>query len=193
MISKKVLLFTLFSLFLAFLIASNGRAQQPAQDTKPPVITNFFAVDKGQYGYIWKIYIEAEDPDGDMYRIASVVDQPGSGRYPTDWIVVKPPYRQHFKGYIQWNTFSSRGPLSEFTPITLKLSIIDKAGSESNVVVFPFIFESGVKDQYRYKLPAPFNEGDLPRLGYVQLDLFDPAIDGGRDSGFFDAGIRPDD
>ena len=177
--SKKVFWSTFFALAIAFFLASDGRTQQSSPKTKPPVITNSYAVEKGQYGYIWKIYIEAEDPDGDMYRIASVVDQPAAGRYPTGWIMIKPQYRNHFKGYIQWNTFSSRGPLREWTYITLKLSIIDKAGNESNVVVFPFSFESGIKDQYRYTLPAPFNEGDLPRLGYIQIDLYDPTIDGG--------------
>ncbi len=148
---------------------------QPKPETKPPVITHSFAVEKGNYGYIWKIYIEAEDPDGDMYRIASVVDQPGIGHYPTDWIIVKPAYRKHFIGYIQWNTRSSNAAsLSEWTYITLKVSIIDKAGNESNVVVFPFSFESGVKDQYKFKLPAPFDQKDLPRLGYVTIDLFEP-------------------
>ena len=193
MISKKVFWLTFFALAIVFFLASTGQAQETAPKVKPPVITSSFAVDKGQYGYIWKIYIEAEDTEGAMYKIASVVDQPGAGRYSTDWIMVKPQYQHHLKGYIQWNTFSSKGPIGEFTPITLTLSIIDKAGNESNAVVFPFTFVSGVKDQYRYKLPAPFDEGNLPRLGYVQIDLFDPAIDGSRGLGFIDSGIRPDD
>jgi hypothetical protein len=53
---------------------------------------------------------------------------------------------------------------------------LDKAGNESNVVVFPFTFQSGVKSQY--ELPAPFNQGELPRLGYIQIDLFEPTMDG---------------
>ena len=176
MSSKKVFWFTFLTIAIAFFLTSNGGAQQSSPKTKPPVITNSFAVEKGQYGYIWKIYIEAEDPDGDMNRIYYVIDQPGAGRYPYNWIMVKPQYRSHFKGYIQWNTFSSRGPLGEWTYIKLTLSIIDKAGNESNEVVFPFSFESGIKDQYRYQLPAPFNEGNLPRIGYIHTDLFDPAM-----------------
>ena len=173
--------FWLLSLFLSVILltASQGWTQlKPG--TKPPLIAHAIAVEKGIYGYIWKIYIEAEDPDGDMLRIASVVDQVGYGHYPTDWIYLKSQYQKNFKGYIQWNTFSSRTSfLREWTQITLKVSILDKAGKESNIVVFPFTFESGVKDQYRYKLPAPFNEGDLPRLGYIHIDLFEPAASGG--------------
>jgi hypothetical protein len=148
---------------------------------KPPIITHAFAVEKGNYGYIWKIYFEAEDPDGDMLRIASVVDQPGYGRYPTDWIYLIPRYQKSFMGYIQWNTFSSKAStLREWTQITLTLSIIDKAGNESNLVVFPFTFESGVKDQYKYKLPAPFNEGDIPKLGNIFIDLYEPTLMAGN-------------
>ena len=148
---------------------------QPKPGTHAPIIKHTFAVEKGHYGYIWKIYIEAEDPDGDMLIIASVVDQPGYGHYPTDWIYLKPQYQKHFKGYIQWNTFSSKASyLREWTQIELKVSVLDKAGNESNVVVFPFEFVSGTKGQYQYKLPAPFDQGGLPRLGYIQIDLFEP-------------------
>jgi hypothetical protein len=180
--SKRLFWLTSFALVFVLFIASNGRTQQTPPKTKPPVITNTYAVESGQYGYSWRIYIEAEDPDGDMYRIASVVDQTGFGSYPTDWINIKPQYRNHLKGYIQWNTFSSRGPLSEWTRITLTLSIVDKAGNWSNEVVFPFEFVSGVKEQF--KLPSPFDQGDLPRLGYISIDLYDPTKDESRDTDF---------
>ena len=191
---KKVFGFISLLLALTFFMPCQGWAQlfryeggtQPKPGTYAPIITHTFAVEKGYYGYIWKIYIEANDPDGDMLRIASVVDQTGYGHYPTDWIFVKAPYQKHFRGYLQWNTFSSRTSyLREWTEITLKVSVFDKAGNESNVVVFPFEFVSGVRNQYRYELPAPFDQGDLPRLGYISIDLFDPASMGpggiGRD------------
>ena len=153
--------------------------------TNAPIITHAFAVDKGRYGSIWKIYIEAEDADGDMDKIASVVDQVGYGRYATDWIIVKPQYRKKFKGYIQWNTFSSAtSTLEEWTQITVKVAIIDKAGNESNVVVFPFTFESGVKDEYQYKLPPPFDQGDPPMLGHININIFSPFM------GPFDSPVR---
>ena len=64
----KNLLILGLSVALAFLFEPIGRAQPKNPMTNPPVITHSFAVDKGYYGYIWKIYIEAEDPDGDMYE-----------------------------------------------------------------------------------------------------------------------------
>jgi hypothetical protein len=144
---------------------------QPKPGTHAPIITHVFAVDRAPFGYVWKIYIEAEDPDGDMLRIASVVEQPGQASYPTDWIYLKPQYQKHFIGYIQWNTLNG-SYLKEWTTITLKVSVFDKAGNESNEVVFPFTFETGVKDPYNYKLPAPFDQGNLPRLGYIDINLY---------------------
>jgi len=175
MILKKIfIIFSLCLTLLSLFITSKGWTQ-PKPETKAPVITHSFAVEKGKYGYIWKIYIEAEDPDGDMDKIASFAEQVGYGHYPTDIIILKPQYRNHLKGYIQWNTFSSRTRfLREWTQITLKVSIIDKAGNESNTVVFPFTFESGIKDQYKYKLPPSFDQGNISRLGYIHIDLFEP-------------------
>jgi hypothetical protein len=171
--TKKLIYFLGFFFALLFLIAPKGWTQ-PKPETEAPIITHAFAVDKGGYGYIWKIYIEAKAGDANMSRIAMVVDEPGVGRYPTDWLNIKPQNQKDLKGYIQWNTHSVSGHLQEWTEITLKVSIVDKAGNESNVAVFPFTFESGVKDQYKYKLPAPFDQGDIPKLGYIDIDLLPP-------------------
>ena len=136
-----------------------------------PIITHAFAVDKGRYGSIWKIYIEAEDPDGDMDKIAVVVDQTGYGHYPTEWIFLKPQFREHLIGYFQWNTFSSKASnLPEWTQMTVKVSIFDKAGNESNQVVFPFTLESGSRNE-GYQLPAPFDKENIPQLGNIMIDL----------------------
>lgn len=178
-----MLIYITLLLALTFFVPCQGWAQalfpyQGGGEVRPgthaPIITHSFAVERGSYGYIWKIYIKAEDPDGDMLRIASVVSQPGYGYYPTDWIYLKKEYGQKFKGYIQWNTSSSRASyLKEWTQITLRVSVFDKAGNESNVIVFPFTFEL-VRGQYDYNPPSPFDEGVLPRLGHIHINLHDP-------------------
>ena len=192
--TKKALCFASLFLTLTFLLPCNGWSQlfpytgggQPKPGTHAPIISHAFAVEKGYYGYIWKIYIEAEDPDGDMLRIASVVDQVGYGHYPTDWIYLKTQDQRRFKGYMQWNTFSSNASyLTEWTQITLKVSVIDKAGNESNQVVFPFTFESGIKSPYQYKLPTPFDQGNIVKVGNVTIDLYEPSQMG-------DGGVRND-
>jgi hypothetical protein len=161
-----------------------GTVQSKA-NSKGPIITHCFAVETGKYAYIWKIYLEAEDPTGDMSKIVSTVDQLGWGQYFADTILIKPQNRHHLKGYIQLNTFSSETPtLDVWTQITVKISIIDKARNESNVVVFPLTFEPGEKNKYKYKLPSPFDQGDLPMLGHIDINIFSPFM------GPFDSPVR---
>jgi hypothetical protein len=160
-------------------IVAMGSAQSMLQG-KGPVITNFYAADKGPYGMVWKIYIEAESRDADMSRIAVVVDQPGQGRYPTDIILLDPQHRNHLKGYLQWNTLSPAGSaLQEGTQITLGLHVIDRSGKESNEVTLPFTFvqsvirqnepSSGINEQEKF--PSPFDKSDLPRIGNISVEL----------------------
>lgn len=166
--------FILFSFFLmmTFFIAHNGLTQA-RQETHAPMITHTHAADRGPYGTFWKIYIEAEDTETDMDYVAVVVNQTGLGRYSPDRILLDPQHRNHLKGFLQWNTFSSRGAaLEEGTRITLRISIIDKLGHESKEVIFPFTFVSGVRGQD--KLPTPFDEENIPRIGYISIDLINP-------------------
>jgi len=150
---------------------------QSQSGSKAPVITHAFTRDKIAYGGILKVYIEAEDAEGKMMKIATVVDQAGAGRYPTSWVYLKPVDRKHFKGYLQWNTYSSKTPyVSEWTPITLRVSVLDKFGNESNVFAFPITFESGVKPASSYRVPPPFDEGDVKKLGTIDIELMDFTI-----------------
>ncbi len=172
--NKYFILFS-FSLIACFFIAHKGWTQA-RQEAHAPIITHAYAADKGPYGTIWKIYIEAEDTYADMDYVIVVVDQAGQGRYPPNRILLDPQHRNRLKGFLQWNTFSSgAGVLPEGTQITVRISIIDKPGNESKEVIFPFTFVSGVKDQD--KLPAPFNDTNIPRIGYIGIDLMNPNQD----------------
>ena len=163
-----ILSFTLFTISAGW---TQGRSGSDA-----PIITGAFAPRQVMYGDIVKVYIEADDPNGDMVKIAAVVDQAGYGRYPTSWVYLKSADRKHFKGYVQWNTFSNKTPfLSEWTQTALSISVFDRAGKESNVYTFPITFESGARVS-RHEVPPPFNQGDLPRLGFIDVELMDFTI-----------------
>lgn len=143
---------------------------QPKSGANAPVITHAFAVEKGRYGDVWKLYIEANDPNADMLRIAIVAYQDGFGRHRPDWVFVKGEQKNHLLGYLQWNTFSSKGgSVTEWTNVVLKVSVFDRAGNESNVVVFPHEFVS--ERMPKTQLPAPFDQSGIPRLGYLWIDL----------------------
>ena len=155
------------------ILGTNTVAGSP-DEPRGPRITHAFTVEKIKYGDILKVYIEAEDPDGKMVRIGTVVDQAGYGRYPISWVYLEPTDRKHFKGYIQWNTFSSKTvTLSEGTPIVLAVTAFNRSGDKSNEFSFPITFESGVKRASSYPLPPPFDQGDVRKLGYIYIELMD--------------------
>ncbi len=175
---KRKSIFWVSGAVLALVLFSGTQGWTQIQPgSKAPVITHAFTVERIMYGDILKVYIEAEDPTGNMVKIATVVDQAGSGRYPVDWVYLKPKDRKHFKGYLQWNTFSSKTPfISEGTPITLTVSVFDKSGNQSNAVAFPITFGSGVKRASSYQVPSPFDEKDVKKLGYIDIELMDFTI-----------------
>ena len=148
---------------------------QSKPDTKGPVVISAYALEKRWDGSIWIILIEAEAGAEEMSKIGVGVDQVGYGRHPTEWILLKPHDNKYLKGYLQWNIHN----VSNEFQVTLKLFIVDRAGNESKEVVFPLVIESGSGIDHSRPvamldpsdLPPPFDRGDIPRLGYIMIDL----------------------
>jgi len=103
-----------------------------------------------------------------MLRIATVIEETGSGYHPPDWTFLKPNQGSQFAGYLQWNTHSLFD-VGEWHNVTLKVSVFDRSGNESNVVVFPFEFVSEVLP--KPQPTAPFDQGNVSRLGHVMTEL----------------------
>ncbi len=164
------------------ILSSRTIADRPGESPlgpNTPIITHSFTVEKIMYGDILKVYIEAEDPDGEMVKIAAVVDQPGYGSYPPSWVYIKATDRKHLKGYLQWNTSSSKTSiLPEGFQIHLTVSVFNKFGIQSNGLIFPITFESGVRRASSYQVPSPFDQKDVTRLGYIDIDLYSPVSHG---------------
>ena len=151
----------------------------PKLGGKPPMITAFYAPEQVRNGDPLKIFIAAEDPDGEMLRIAVSVIQLGWGDYPTDWTYLRSGDQNGFEGYLQWNTMSSRATiLPENTRVTLKVSVFDKSGNESNEVVMPMVFVSSAVSYP--PAPAPFDNNGVHRLGYIDVRLVNPYRDSDR-------------
>jgi hypothetical protein len=144
----------------------------PTADSKPPVITSFYGPELARYGDPIAFYVAAEDPNNDILRMAVVISQVGYGTYETDWTYLNGDRKGHFKGYLQWNTLSKHGPIPEWTRVTVRISVMDKTGLESNEVAIPLMFVSNAVSYA--PPPAPFDQGDVPRLAYIHIDLFNP-------------------
>ncbi len=165
------------TLFLSLLLSSSWGWALPRPASMGPVITHAFAPKVEKYGDPMRIYIEANDPTTDMLRVAIVVDQVGYGHYPTDWVYLSRKDEHHFAGYLQWNTFSSHAAtMPEWTELTVEISVFDTSGHESNTVAFPVEFVSEATP--KVEPPAPFNVASLQKLGYVDINLYNPSEEG---------------
>jgi hypothetical protein len=142
----------------------------------PPLITHSYASDKLHHGDIWRIYVEASDPDGDMLRFVCVFNQAGYGSYSAAYVVVKKQHREKMKGYL--NFFSAAGAglrMPEWTQLKMTLYIQDRGGNISNKVDFPLVLSRGARQE---PPPAPFDTGTLERLGTISVELVNPQEDG---------------
>ena len=178
---KKIAILVFIGAFLAFAVTV-GYSESLAEwltepGGSPSVITQWFAAKEVPHGDNWKIYLEANDPDGDMRRFVCALHQMGYGDYPSQYVVIKKRHRGKLKGYL--NFISSGGAglwLPEWTELTLTVYIQDKGGNTSNKVVFPLVLSRLTKQE---SPPSPFDTGGLDKLGTVMFDLVNPQWDDG--------------
>ena len=135
-----------------------------------PIIQQSFAPKQVGPGGLWKVYLKAEDANGDMRRIVCTIDQPGMGTYPSSYIRIREADRKELSGYIYLNTQLSRN--LQFVNLTLTVHIEDMAGHLSQPAVFPLSFNSR---SIRETPPAgTFAEKDL---GPIMIQLRTPFDD----------------
>jgi hypothetical protein len=166
------IVFALGLLIVVFVIYTIGKgAAQSKSGTQTPVITHSYALDKGAYGQTWKIYIAAEDPDGDMLKIGCKLEQERVRyQHPVDFIFIKKKDQRQLKGYLSLDTYFLREPFLEAGPrLVLRVSVYDKAGNESKEAVFNFDFV-GTETGSGTRLPPPFDQGDIPKLGNILIE-----------------------
>lgn len=142
----------------------------------PPVITHWFASEELHHGDIWKIYVEANDPDGDMREFVCIFDQVGYGRYSSGYVRIKKENGEKLLGYLTFFSIAGEGFwLAEWTQLSLTVFIRDKGGNASNKVVLPLVLSRGAKQG---PPPAPFDSGGLEALGSIPTELVNPDLFG---------------
>jgi hypothetical protein len=135
------------ALLVAVVLVGGGamfapRTAQPAPAGKtPPVIIESFASKELRAGDVWKVYLKASDPEGQMKYIFATVSQPGANPYPVSIIRIKGENRKELTGYIYLNT--APAAQANFFNLTLTLSVsIKGTGGFSQPAVFPLSFEA---------------------------------------------------
>jgi hypothetical protein len=104
----------------------------------PPVIGQSFASDRLRAGDLWKIYLLASDPDGDMEAIIADVDQTGIGGYPASITKIKGENGKELSGYVYLNT--SGQDFLDNQELTVSIQIRDKAGHTSKPITHAVLF-----------------------------------------------------
>jgi hypothetical protein len=164
---------TLIFFLLACVILPLGCRHVESAPGSPPVITHWFASERINRGDIWKIYLEANDPDGDMRHFVCAVDQVGYGPYSAQYAVIKKEHREKLKGYLRFFTSGGMGlQMSEWTRFNVTVYIRDSGRLTSNKVVLPLVLSQGPKQG---PPPPPFDSGPLDRLGVISIELIDPS------------------
>ena len=153
------------SLVMVCCTTSPERGDQPVGS--PPVITHSFASKEVSHGDIWRIYVEANDPDGDMRYFAYTIRTSGRGRR-GDYVRIKKGDRATMLGYLRVFTSPPGDPLAEWAHLTLTLYIRDRSGKASDKVTFPVALSRGVKQA---SPPPPFDIEGLKWLGQIWVEL----------------------
>ena len=105
---------------------------------QPPVILGYYAPEAIRPGTTWKIYLRAEDEDGDMAYIATMLYQSGFGYYSTDYISLEGKDKQKFLGYISLRTPHDRDLILD--KFTVEIALRDSKGNQSKIVQLPLTF-----------------------------------------------------
>ena len=135
-----------------------------------PVITFAWAQERIRQGEDWRIFIAATDPDGDMYRIYCRIEQLGGQGYRPDISNIKKGMEGQLTGYLVLRTHSQQDFFGLY--LTLKLTILDRAGNESQSLSFPLVID-GERTKFPPPdlIPAGLEKSLNQRIGYIGIDL----------------------
>ncbi|HSR11188.1 MAG TPA: hypothetical protein VLS90_07055, partial [Thermodesulfobacteriota bacterium] len=131
----------------------------PGQPPPPgaPVITQAYASPQLRPGETWRVYLVANDVQGEMMNIVSRVDQPGVGTYQVSITRIEPEMAKELNGFLYLAT-SAAARLHNVS-LTLTVQIHDRQGRYSAPAVFNLV----LNDTYQQEAPPPgvFREVDL--------------------------------
>jgi hypothetical protein len=165
MIKKLLLPLGLIIILTGCLALEPIQKREAVYGKNTPVITQSFASKELRIRDTWKVYLNAQDPDGDMKSIECTISQRGMGTYPASAIWIKKENSKELSGYIYLNTLNTPEQLY-LQDIVLTVQIRDKAGHFSEPAVFPLEFNRLATQE-----PPPqgiFKENDL---GPIMIQL----------------------
>ena len=135
------------------------------EQDEPPVILDSYAAKSIRPGANWRVYLKAQDADGDIKDIAAVLWQAGVGYYSTDITVIKGADRKDFAGYLF--LFTPADPTLLWDEFKLTLLVRDCQGNKSEPINFPLRFDYVPKEE----VPGEWQKAANYRLGVIMIDI----------------------
>jgi hypothetical protein len=166
MLKKNVLVIVLLCL-LAGCTACKGVKTAQGGDQQPMILDSY-APESVRPGATWRVFLKAQDADGDMHSIITQLVQPGIGYYPPDFTYIKGADREGFAGYLILTTPRDYDLLQEYVEATL--TIRDCAGNRSEPVNFTLRFDnkSGFGPQ---EVPEKWQMAANRKLGTIMVEI----------------------
>ena len=139
-----------------------GTQQEKGQG---PMILDYYAPQVIRPGTTWRIYLKAEDKDGNMKYIAAMLWQAGVGYYSTDLTRIKSEDSKELTGYLFLNT-----PVDQtliWDRLELTLLIRDGQGNRSEPIKLPLRFDYAPAQE----IPQKWEAAAKHRLGAIMIDI----------------------
>ena len=137
----------------------------PVGEEHRPVIRALAAQSEIGIGNLWKIYIRATDPDGDIDQIYVYFAQPG-GSYTSIPLVLRPPVKELNGAVLTWTTLAGSGFQMGDIYASAEIRVEDRAGNMSEPKTIEFTLGSfGPEDKF---VPSPPFVKDIV---YGQVDF----------------------
>lgn len=142
----------------------------PIEPGSKPVILDSYAAQEVKPGEVWKIFLEAEDKDGDMKDIVASI-APASGNFLTySLALIREEERGSLGGYLFIKTPPSLYLQNKMFHLTI--FIRDKGERKSDSVGFLLSFTSAGDAE----LPEKWLEASNNRLGIIFPDYFNEYV-----------------
>jgi hypothetical protein len=142
----------------------------PLEPGSKPVILVSYAPQKVKPGEVWKIFLRAEDKDGDMKDIVATIIPASQSFLTYSLAFIREEEKGALAGYLFIKTPPS--PYLHHEMFHLSIFIRDKAGRKSDSVGFLLNFTS----ESDVELPEKWLETSDNRLGIISPDYFNEYV-----------------
>ena len=147
----------------------HGTQSQTDQGEAPEII-DYHAAEVIRPGATWRVYLKAQDKDGDIRDIASVVTQRGTAGYPTSVTRISEEHSREVAGFLVLRTPATRDLMTD--RLNLRVIVRDRQGNRSESVELPLRFG----DVPPQEIPEKWEQFADQRLGVIQVSIL-PTLD----------------